>query len=315
MRVQLLVVLTVFAFVAGFPASRGFASPAPQTKRSKSDADINKIGHRNITRGPNFYSPEKEKELGKALSQEVERTSKLLDNLVMAEYIGRVAQNVAKNSDTRFPITVRVIDSDEVNAFTLPAGYLYVTRGLLFRLENEAELASVLARGIAHTALRTYTQEATKGELMQLSTNAALLSSDPRIGGIPLAIPLATLATQREAEIDADYFGVQYMYKTGYDPKCFADFVQRIWVSGSASGEKIPKVFGKYPPVDQRLASLKKEISEVLPPRSGAISSTPEFDAFKLRLPAQKPKPERPELRKPTETTEPQAPSLIPKPE
>jgi predicted Zn-dependent protease len=315
MRIQLLAVLTVFAFVAGFPASRGLASPSPQTKRSKSDADINAIGHRNISRGPNFYSPEKEKELGKVLSQEVERTSRLLDDPATAEFIGRVAQNVAKNSDARFPITVRVIDSDEVNAFTLPAGYLYVTRGLLLRLENEAELASILARGIAHTALRTGTRVATKSEVSQIAITVAFPGSDPRTGGIPLAIPLTMLAAQREAEFDADYFGVQYLYKSSYDPKCFTDLVQRVWGSGSASEDKVPKAFGKYPPVEERLASLRKEISEILPPRSGAISSTPEFDAFKLRLPAQKAKPERLELRKPTETTEPQAPSLIPKPE
>jgi len=312
MRAQLLAVLTVLVLVAGFPASRGFASPSPQTKRSKSDADINAIGHRNISRGPNFYSPEKEKELGKALSQEVERTSRLLDDPAIAEYIGHVAQNAAKNSDARFPITVRVLDSDDVNAFTLPAGYLYVTRGLLFRLENEAELASVLARAIAHTALRTGTRVATKSEVSQIASTVALPGSDPRTGGTPLTIPLVMLAAQREAEFDADYFGVQYMYKTGYDPICFTEFVQRIWGSGSASGEKVANAFGKFPPLEERLASLRKEISEILPPRSGAISVTPEFDAFKLRLRAQT--PQGPELKKPAENAESQIPTPIPKP-
>jgi Zn-dependent protease with chaperone function len=172
MSSRLPAVLMVLVFAVGSCVSGTLASP-PQSKWSGSDANINAIGHRRIALDPNFYSPEREKELGMSLSQEFERTSMVLNDPVITEYIARVAQNVAKNSDARMLITVRVVDSDAVNAVTLPAGYQYVTRGLLLRLENEAELASVLARGVAHTALRSATWIATKADIMQLATSVA----------------------------------------------------------------------------------------------------------------------------------------------
>ncbi len=307
MRAQILTPLIVFAFVAGFPVSRGFASPAPQNKRSKSDADINAIGHRRIVHDANFFSPEREKELGKALSQEVERSSKLLNDPIVTDYIGRVAQNVANNSDAHIPVTVRLIDSDVVNALTLPGGYQYINRGLLLQLHGEAELASLLARGIAHTALRSATREATKGELMQVATVPLILTPV----GWSSTIPLTELKMRRQDELDADYFGVQYLYKAGYDPKCFADFVQRLWGTSSATAKNVPKVFSTFPPLDERLAALQNEISNILPLRDGAIVSTAEFDAFKERLPAQK---SGPELKRPTESTEPGNPKPTVKP-
>jgi predicted Zn-dependent protease len=290
MKAQPLAALTVLAFTVWSCGTCAVASPLPQSKRrSKSDADINAIGHRRIVHDANFYSSEKEKELGKQLAQEVERSSKLLDDPTVMEYIERVAQNVANNSDARMPITVRVIDSETLNAFTLPGGYQYVNRGLLLRLEGEGELASVLARGIAHTALRSATRQATKGQLTQLSTIPLILMGPPgsSSSGLPLAIPLAELKMRRDEELDADYFGMQYLYKAGYDPKCFTSFVQRIWGPGAAATEKVPKVMSTYPPLDERLAALRSETSEILPPRDRAIVSTPEFDAFKERLRAQ----------------------------
>lgn len=300
MRVQLLTALTVLALTAATSGSAALPSPIPQNKRSRSDADINAIGHRRIGQDVNFYSPEREKELGEALSQEVERSSKLLDDPMVAEYIGRVAQNVAKNSDAQIPVTVRVIDSEVVNAFTLPGGYQYINRGLLLQLNGEAELASLLARGIAHTALRSATREATKGELIQIGTVPLTLSgpSSSVPVGQSLAIPLTELKLRRQDELDADYFGVQYVYKAGYDARCFTDFVQRIWSTSPATATNVPKVFSAFPPLDERLAALQTEISNILPPRDGAIVSTTEFDTFKGHLRSQKSGPDlKPTLR------------------
>ncbi len=313
MKAQPLTALAVLALAVCSCGSSALASPLPQNKRSKSDADINAIGHRRIVRDANFYSAEREKELGKALSQEVERSSKLLNDPIVTEYIGRVAQTVANNSDAHIPLTVRVIDSDVVNAFTLPGGYQYINRGLLLRLHGEGELASLLARGIAHTALRSATREATKGELMQLATVPLILSGPGSLTsvGSSSTIPLTELKMRRQDELDADYFGVQYLYKAGYDPKCFADFVQRLWGTSSATAKNVPKVFSTFPPLDERLAALQNEISNILPLRDGAIVSTAEFDAFKERLPAQK---AGPELKRPTETTEPRNPKPTVKP-
>jgi predicted Zn-dependent protease len=233
----------------------------------------------------NLYSLERENQLGKELSNEVERSSELLTDPAITEYIDRVAQTAAKNSDARMPITVRVIDSDSVDAFTLPGGYQYVSRGLLLRLAGEGELASVLARGIAHTALRSATTLATRADILQTSTvpliTTAPGSSFPREAA--LAVPLMSLKMHSDDELDADYFGVQYLYKTGYDPECFISFIQRIWGSGAAA-TKVPAAFSAYPPLGERLAALRSEISTILPPRNGATVSTPEFDAFIDRL-------------------------------
>lgn len=275
------------------------ASPLPQgSKRTKSDADISAIGHRRIARDTNFYSAEREKKLGKELSYEIERSSKMLNDPTVMEYIDRVAQNVTKSSDAHMQITVRVIDSDTVDASTLPGGYQYISRGLLLRLENEAQLASVLARGIAHSALRSATKEATQAEVAQLATIPPVVlgpvGAPPNT--VPLAIPMAQIKLRRDDEFDADYFAVQYVYKAGYDPVCFVRFIQLIWGSGSGVDSNISKTFNRYPPLEERLAALRREISDILPTRAGATVSTPDFDAFLDRLRSQKSE----ELKMPT---------------
>ena len=300
MKVQPSTALSIVAFVAW--SCVALAAPLPQSKeRSKSDADINAIGHRQISRDVNFYSLEHEKELGAAASEEVERSSKLVRDPAVTDYIERVAHNVAINSDAHIPITVRVIDSNAVTAFTLAGGYQYVSRGLLLRLDGEGELASVLARGIAHTALRSATREGTKSQLM-LATIPVVVpgSSSSSAKGAPSAIQLSQLKMKRDDELDADYFGLQYLYKAGYDPTCFINFVQQVGASDTT-----PKVFSAYPPLDERLRALRNEIAKILPPRIGAIISTPEFNAFKERLRTYKPE----ELNRPSRSIEPHNPT------
>jgi len=133
-------------------------------KNSKEDVDA--IGNRNVGKGVNFYSLEHEIALGKSLAQEVERSSKLIDDPVVTEYVNRVGQNLVRNSDARVPFTIKVIDSDEVNAFALPGGFFYVNSGLILRAQEESELAGVMAHEISHVCARHGTKNATKGEAM-----------------------------------------------------------------------------------------------------------------------------------------------------
>jgi predicted Zn-dependent protease len=246
-----------------------------QTKRSKSDADISAIGQRNIARGPNLYSPEKERELGASLAPQVDSSSRFVQDLAITAYVKRVAFKVEQNSDKHIPSTIHLIDSDEVKSFTLPGGHQYISRGLLLRLENEGELASVLAHGTAHMALRSGTSIVTKGDLAR---------TYPK-GVIPSAIDVMDLKYLRDAEYDADYFGVQYLYKSGYDPQCYLGFVQ-LERDTKAS---VPETFSPYPSVSLRLKALQKEIAKILPKRDGDIVSTPEFQEFKDRLQGRKP--------------------------
>jgi beta-barrel assembly-enhancing protease len=261
-----------------------------QIKRSKSDADINAIGHRNIAQGPNFYTPDKEKELGNKLALEIEKSSQFVNDPLITAFVERVTQNVERNSDKHMAITIKLIDSEDLKAFTLPGGHQYVTRGLLLRLKNEGELASVIARGIAHTALRSNTRIATKAQLTQLSSmqvSSTGKGGAPPSGpsGVPVSIPLIELKARRDAELDADYFGVQYVYKSGYDPRCFVDLIADI----GDTNKNVPETLSEYPSLPQRLQAVQKEIADILPQRDSSATSSQEFQEFEKHLQSLKP--------------------------
>src|SRR5271167_600328 len=225
-------------------------------KNSKDDVDA--IGNRNVGKGPNFYSLEREIALGKQLAQEVERSSKLIDDPVVTEYVNRVGQNLVRNSDAKVPFTIKVIDSDEVNAFALPGGFFYVNSGLILRAEEESELAGVMAHEISHVCARHGTKNATKGEAMQLAMIPLMLLGPGGWAGYgiyeaaSLAIPVTYLKFSRDSEREADYLGVEYMYKAGYDPNSYVTFFERIQADEKRRPGTIPKVFSTHPPTPDR---------------------------------------------------------------
>src|SRR5262249_16264420 len=143
-RIYLTITATFFLLVA--------APSHPQSKDKKTDPD--QVGNRDVGKGVNFYSLEKEIALGKQMAQEIERQAKFVDAPVPAEYLNRLAQNLARNSDIKVPVTAKLIDSSEVNAFALPGGFLFVNSGLILKADTEAELAGVMAHEIAHVAAR-----------------------------------------------------------------------------------------------------------------------------------------------------------------
>ena len=153
-----------------------FAQDSDKSKKKSSEKSSSKslddknnpalIGKRDINKGSiQFYSIEREVAIGRQLAAEVDRSSKIINDPIVTEYINRVAQNVVLHSDSKVPFTIKVIDSQEVNAFALPGGFLYVNRGLLEAAENEAEVAGVIAHEIAHVAARHGMEQASKGEL------------------------------------------------------------------------------------------------------------------------------------------------------
>ncbi len=269
------------------------SQPVPQKdtvtpKNSKEDVEA--IGNRNVGKGVNLFSLEREIALGKQLAQEVERSSKLIDDPVVTEYVNRVGQNLVRNSDARVPFTIKVIDSDEVNAFALPGGFFYVNSGLILRAQEESELAGVMAHEISHVCARHGTKNATKGELMQLATIPLILlgpggwAGYGLYEGLNLAIPVTYLKFSRDAEREADYLGIQYMYKTGYDPNSYVTFFERIQADEKRRPGTIPKVFSTHPPTPERIENTQKEIARILPARQEYIVTTSEFDTVKARL-------------------------------
>jgi predicted Zn-dependent protease len=294
--------------------------PAPITQQEKpnvkpgSKADVDAIGNRNVGGGINFYSLEREMALGKQLAQEVERSAKLVDDPVVTEYVNRVGQNLVRNSDAKVPFTIKVIDSDAVNAFALPGGFFYVNSGLILRADSESELAGVMAHEIAHVAARHSTKRETKGQLTQLATIPLILLGPGGWAGygiyqgLNFAIPLTFLKFSRGDENEADYLGLQYMYKTGYDPNSFVSFFEKVQAEEKRRPGTVPTVFSTHPPTVDRVDKVQKTIATILPARDQYIIDTSEFDTVKDRLQRlenrnklQDQKSDRPTLRTRTE--------------
>lgn len=297
-----------------------YAAPQEQQKQEQQKKDpkndVEQIGNRKVGGGLNFYSLEKEVALGKQLAQEIERYAKLVDDPVVIEYVNRVGQNIVRNSDAQVPFTIKVIDSDELNAFALPGGFFYVNSGLVMRADEEAELAGVMAHEIAHVTLRHGTRNATKGQIAQLAMiPLILLGPGGWTGygiyqGLNFLIPMQFLKFSRDAEREADFFGLQYMFKAGYDPNAYVTFFEKILAEEKRRPGSIPKVFSSHPPTPERIQNTQSEIASILPVREEYIVSTSEFDLVKKRLlmihARQKAQealdPEKPTLRKRTET-------------
>jgi predicted Zn-dependent protease len=262
--------------------------PTPSFADDK-EKDPDQIGNRDVGKGVNFYSLEKEIAIGKQLAQEVERQAKIVDDPVIAEYVNRVGQNLVRNSDAKVPFTIKVLDSEEVNAFALPGGFFFVNSGLILKADSESELAGVMAHEIAHVAARHGTRNATRGELAQIAMIPVMVMSGGWAGyaiyqGAHLAIPMGFLAFSRANEREADYLGLQYMYKAGYDPTSFVDFFEKIQTLEKRKPGTVAKVFSTHPMTDDRIKASQNEIQQILVAKPEYVVNTSEFNDVKGRL-------------------------------
>jgi beta-barrel assembly-enhancing protease len=274
-------------------------------KDKKKDPD--EIGNRDVGKGINFYSIEKEIALGKGLAQEVERSAKIIDDPMVAEYVNRIGQNIVRNSDAKVPFTIKVIDTEEINAFALPGGFFFVNSGLIMAADTEAELAGVMAHEIAHIAARHGTKQATKGTLANLGTIPLIFMGGWTGFGIRQAasvlIPAGFLYFSRGAEKEADLLGLQYMYKTGYDPAAFVDFFEKLQAREKRRPGTIAKVFSSHPPTDDRITDSQDNIQKLLKERPEYVVTTSEFNDVKTRL-------QQMSARRRTEPEDPNRPRL-----
>lgn len=254
----------------------------------KPKEDVDAIGERDIDGGLNFYSIEKEIALGKQMAEEVEKTAKIVDDPVISEYVNRIGQNLVRNSDAKVPFTIKVIDSDEVNAFALPGGYFFINTGILELAASEAELAGVMAHEIAHVTARHGTRQATRGQVTNLATIPLIFLGGWTGYGIRqaanLAIPLTFLKFSRGFEKEADFLGVQYLYAAGYDPTAMVQFFERIKAQEKKKPNSIAKIFRSHPLTQNRIKRVQKTIDEILPSQPEYAISTSEFQEVKERL-------------------------------
>ena len=275
------------------PSNPVIQEPDPsQVKHNGGKDDVDAIGNRKIGgRGlGNWYSIETDIKIGKAYSQQVEATSKMVTDPVVTEYINRLGQNLVRNSDAQVPFTFKVIDSDAINAFSLPGGFVYINTGTILAADEEAELSGVMAHEIAHVCARHATRQQTRAQIAQLGTIPLIFVG----GGIGyaayeaagLGIPMTFLAFQRGFEAEADYLGLQYQYKAGYDPQAFISFFEKIQAQEKRKPGSIAKAFSTHPQTPDRIEESQKEIATILPARPEYTVTTSEFDEVKARLAA-----------------------------
>lgn len=253
--------------------------------------DINAIGNRNVgcERGlGNWYSIEKQVAMGRQYAQQVESQSKMITDPVVTEYVNRIGQNLVRNSDAQVPFTIKVIDSDVINAMALPGGFFYVNSGLILAADEEAELAGVMSHEIAHVAACHIAREQSRSNLASLATLPLIFVGGPIGYGAyeasGLALPLTFLKFSRGFEADADYLGIQYMYKSGYDPQAFLAFFEKIQALEKKKPGTLAKAFDTHPQTPDRIEKSQEEIETILPAKPEYIVSTSEFDQVKARL-------------------------------
>jgi predicted Zn-dependent protease len=262
-----------------------FVLPIVFAQDAKKDPD--QIGTRDVSKGVNFYSIEKEMALGKQLSQQVEKQHKLVTDKLITEYVNRLGQNVGKHSDAKIPLTVKVVEGEDPNAITLPGGYIYVQTELLRTADTEAQLAAALAHEIAHVAARHGTRQATREDISQIATIPLIFLGGWGVcarGASSLLMPVGFMAQQRENEAEADLLGVQYLYKTGYDPLGMVEIFEKIFSVDDRKQGKLAKLTSTHPGSDNRLVNVQKNIEELLKAQPQYVVTTSEFANMKARL-------------------------------
>jgi beta-barrel assembly-enhancing protease len=263
-----------------------------QIKHTGGEDDVDAIGNRKVgNRGfGDWYSLNSEIAMGKSYAQQVESSVKLIQDPTVNEYVNRIGQNLVRNSDAKVPFTIKVIDSDEINAFALPGGFFYVNSGLILAADNESELAGVMAHEIAHVCARHAMRQMTRAQIANFASIPLIF-----IGGwagyaiqsaASFALPMTFLTFSRGFESEADYLGLQYMYKTGYDPQSFVAFFEKIQAKEKKKPGTLSKAFSTHPQTPDRIEKSQQEIATILPARDEYVLDTSEFQTVKTRLAA-----------------------------
>ena len=263
-----------------------------QNVKPGSKEDVNAVGNRDIGgRGMgNWYSTDSEIKMGKGYASEIEKSTKFITDPMITEYVNRVGQNIVKNSDCKVPFTIKIIDSDEINAMALPGGFFYVNSGLILNADEEAEMAGVMAHEVAHVCAHHAAREMTRMNYTQIGMVPLMIMLPYTWTGYgiyeatQLAIPIAFLKFSRDFEAEADYLGVQYMYRAGYDPQAFISFFEKIQALEKRKPGLVAKAFSDHPQTPDRILHSQEEIARILPAKDEYTVTTSEFEDVKARL-------------------------------
>jgi predicted Zn-dependent protease len=251
--------------------------------------DPNQIGDRDVGKCLNFYSVEKEMALGKQLAEEVARQAKVVDDPILSEYVNRIGQNLARNSDAKAPFTFRLLQNDVPNAFALPGGYIFVHTGLIGIASEEDEFAAALAHEIAHVAARHLTCRDTKAQIANMGT----IPLSILLGGwggfaarqaAGAAIPMTFLSFSRHDESEADFLGVQYMWAAGYDPAGAISIFEKLETLQRTQPTAVSKLLSTHPMDSDRIAKTQAEIDRILPSKPEYIVTTSDYANMRQRL-------------------------------
>ncbi|MFI5117142.1 MAG: M48 family metalloprotease [Terriglobales bacterium] len=255
--------------------------------------NVDAIGNRNVgcNKGlGNWYSLDKQVAMGRAYSQQVEHTAKMVQDPVVTEYINRLGQNLVRNSDAKVPFIIKVIDTDELNAFALPGGFFYVNSGLILAADNEAELAGVMAHEIGHVAACHAAREQTRSNIANLASIGLIFVPggwavyEGTQAALSIGVPAAFMKFSRNFETQADFLGMEYMYKAGYDPQSFISFFEKVEALEKKKPGTLAKAFASHPMTPDRVEHAQQEMKTVLPARPEYIVDTSEFENVKGRL-------------------------------
>jgi predicted Zn-dependent protease len=266
--------------------------PGSQMEKIKPGSidDVSAVGNRDIGgRGMgNWYSTDSEIRMGRQYAAEIEKSTKFITDPVVTEYVNRIGQNIVKNSDCKVPFTIKVIDSDEINAMALPGGFFYVNSGLILNADEEAEMAGVMAHETAHVCAHHAAREMTRANYAQLGTIPLIFIGGWTGYGIyeaaSIGVPITFLHFSREFEAQADYLGVQYMYRAGYDPQAFISFFEKVQALEKRKPGLVAKTFSDHPQTPDRIEHSQQEIAHILPAKDEYTVTTSEFDDIKARL-------------------------------
>jgi predicted Zn-dependent protease len=242
--------------------------------------DLSRIRERGVGRGLNFYSPAKERALGQELAHRLDENDRLLQDPAIDAYLARIAHRLVKTSDAQPPLTIKVVLDDNVNAVTLPGGFIYVNSGAILAAANEAQLAAVIAHEIAHVESRHTTRNSSKQGLVDGALTPTHFLPGPVAYVLQKLRPMLLLRIRRNSEREADLLGMEYQYAAGYDVREFPAFLEKVQ---REDGESTCAGMA-FPTCRDRVRNIELGAKKFLPQRQQSIVNTAEFNEVRTRL-------------------------------